>query len=118
MSILNLAQPYLPRCQSREIMNLEVRPSNEDKVELKPLPFHLTYKFLDPTLTFPIIISAKFNGAQIEKLLVMLQKHRRAIGYSINDSKGISPSFCMHRILLDDGYRPSRQPQRRLNPNM
>ena len=24
----------------------------------------------------------------------------------------------MHRIFLDEGHRPSRQPQRRLNPNM
>ena len=48
----------------------------------------------------------------------MLRKDRGAIGYSIDDMKGISPSFCMHRILLDDEHRPSRQPQCQLNPNM
>jgi len=40
------------------------------------------------------------------------------IAYSINDIKGISLSFCMHRIFLDDEHHPSKQPQCRLNPNM
>ena len=41
-----------------------------------------------------------------------------AIGWTIADIKGISLSTCMHRILLEEGARPSRQPQRRLNPPM
>ena len=32
------------------------------------------------------------------------------------DIPSISPSICMHRILLEDGFKPVRQPQRRLNP--
>ena len=32
------------------------------------------------------------------------------------DIPGINPSTCMHRILLEDGAKPVRQPQRRLNP--
>jgi len=50
--------------------------------------------------------------------LSVLQKYTGAISYSIYDVKGISPSFCMHRILLDEGHRPSRQLQHHLNPNM
>ncbi|XP_070040767.1 uncharacterized protein [Nicotiana tomentosiformis] len=30
----------------------------------------------------------------------------------------LSPAFCMHKILLKDGHKPSREHQRRLNPNM
>ena len=41
-----------------------------------------------------------------------------AIGWTIADIKGISPSTCMHRILLEEGAKPSHQPQRRLNPPM
>ncbi|CAL8988192.1 unnamed protein product [Prunus brigantina] len=26
--------------------------------------------------------------------------------------------MCMHRILLEEGAKPTREPQRRLNPNM
>jgi len=32
--------------------------------------------------------------------------------------KGIDPSFCMHRIHLEDNAKPSHEAQRRLNPNM
>nr|XP_023915904.1 uncharacterized protein LOC112027470 [Quercus suber] len=38
-----------------------------------------------------------------------------AIGWTIADIKGISPSTCMHRILFKEGAKPSRQLQRRLN---
>ncbi|XP_074271639.1 uncharacterized protein LOC141595571 [Silene latifolia] len=34
------------------------------------------------------------------------------------DIKGISPTLCMHRILLEDEAKPVRQPQRRSNPPM
>nr|XP_009802268.1 PREDICTED: uncharacterized protein LOC104247843 [Nicotiana sylvestris] len=32
------------------------------------------------------------------------------------DIKGISPAFCMHKILMEDGHKPSVEQQRRLNP--
>ena len=54
----------------------------------------------------------------MEQLLDVLRKYKGAIGYSIDDIRELSPSFCMHRIFLDDGHHPSRQPQRRLNPKM
>ena len=86
-------------------------------MESRPLPAHLMYEFLSPNHTFLVIITAKLNGVLIEKLFSVLQKHRGVISYSIDNIKEISPLFCMHRILLDDGHRPSRQPQRLLNPN-
>ena len=48
----------------------------------------------------------------------ILKEHKEALGWTIADIKGISPSTCMHRILLEEGAKPSRQPQRRLNPPM
>lgn len=32
--------------------------------------------------------------------------------------KEISPSFCTHKILMEDEIKQKEQPQRRLNPNM
>ena len=32
--------------------------------------------------------------------------------------KGISPSYCMHKILMEEDFKPVAQPQRRLNPTM
>jgi len=80
------------------------------KVDLKPLPSHLRYEFLDLDHKFPVIVSSKLDGPQLEKLLDVLRKHRGVIRYSIDDIKGLSLSFCMHHIFLDEGHRLSRQP--------
>jgi len=34
------------------------------------------------------------------------------------DIKGISLAYCMIKILLEEGHKPSREHQRKLNPNM
>ena len=48
----------------------------------------------------------------------ILNKHKGVIGYSINDLKGLSPTICMHRILLEDDTKPTIEAQRRLNPTL
>ena len=53
-----------------------------------------------------------------QKLLKILRKHKEAIALSIEDLKGISPSICMHTILLNDDAKTSIEHQRRLNPVM
>ena len=85
---------------------------------LKPLPSHLKYVFLGDEGTLPVIISSKLSALQEEKLVQVLKEHKTAIGWTIADIKGISPSTCMHRILFEEGAKPSRQSQRRLNPPM
>ena len=67
----------------------------------------------------PVIISASLTVAEEEdKLLRLLRDHKDALGWSMADLKGIRPSMCMHRILLEDGHKPSVEAQRRLNPTM
>jgi len=83
------------------------KEKNTSKVELKPLPPHLRYEFLDPNYKFSIIVNAKLDRLQLEKLLDVLKKHRAAIGYSIDDIKGLSPSLCMHCIFFNETHRPS-----------
>ncbi|XP_019259383.1 PREDICTED: uncharacterized protein LOC109237523 [Nicotiana attenuata] len=85
------------------------RPSIEEalKLELKPLPAHMRYAYLGNSETLPVIISSSLTSTQEEKLLRVLRKHKRAIGWTIADIKGISPSFCMHKIFLEDGHLPS-----------
>ena len=48
----------------------------------------------------------------------MLKRRIRASGWKISDIRGISPSYCMQKILMEDGYKPTIERQRRLNPNM
>ena len=85
-------------------------------LELKPLPEHLKYAYLEENEELPIIISTNLNAEQEEKLLGVLRKQKKAIGWTLADISGISLSMCMHRILLEDGAKSVRQPQRRLNP--
>ena len=75
-------------------------------VELKPLPSSLRYEFLGPKSTCPVIVNANLNATQIDSLLRVLRKHRKAIGYTLDDLKGIHPSLCMHQILMEDDYKP------------
>ena len=97
-----------------------VQPSiiEPPELELKPLPSHLKYTFLGSNSTLPVIISNTLTSLQEKKLLQVLSEHKTAIGWTISDIKGISPTFCQHKIILDEEYKPSVQPQRRLNPNM
>ncbi|XP_062080764.1 uncharacterized protein LOC133785556 [Humulus lupulus] len=73
-----------------------------DFLELKPLPNHLKYAYLRDNEMFPVIISAMLGAGKEHLLLAVLKKYIRAIGWTMADIKGISPSFCMHKILLED----------------
>ena len=84
-----------------------LREEDAPKVELKQLPPDLRYAFLGPNSTYPIIVNAHLNGEQVDKLLRRVRDHRKIIGYTIDDLKGISPSFCMHRIHLEEGCTPT-----------
>ena len=88
------------------------------KMEQKPLPSHLKYAYLGIASTLPVMISASLNELEEEKLLRVLRDHKNALGWSLADLKRIRPSMCMHRILLEDGHKPSVEAQRRLNPTM
>ena len=88
------------------------------KMEQKPLPSHLKYAYLGMASTLPVIISPSVIEFEEEKLLRVLRYHKTALGWSLADLKGIRPSMCMHRILLEDGHKPLVEAQRRLNPTM
>ena len=47
-----------------------------------------------------------------------VKKHRAAIGYTLDDLKGISPTLCQHKINLEKDARPVIDHQRQLNPKM
>ena len=51
-------------------------------------------------------------------MLRRIRPHRKIIGYTIDDLKGISASIYMHRIHLKDDAKPTIEHQSRLNPNM
>ena len=114
------ANGWAPKFEKLPPIEDRVLPSEENppKLELKPLPSHLKYAFLGVEDTFPLIISSSLEPDQENKLLEILRTHKTIIGWTIVDIKGISPLICTHKIHLEKDVKPSRQPQRRLNPVM
>ena len=78
----------------------------------------MKYAFLQLEKGKPVIISARLTRQEEQKLLETLIKYKEAIAWSIEDLKGISPSICMHKILLEENATTSVEHQRRLNPIM
>ncbi|KAM1643650.1 hypothetical protein ACFX2K_013447 [Malus domestica] len=65
-----------------------------------------TNKLLHSTL--PVIISSSLTAQEEDKLVRVLREYKTAIGCTLADIKGISPTTCMHRILLEEEAKPSR----------
>ncbi|RDX72689.1 hypothetical protein CR513_47784, partial [Mucuna pruriens] len=88
------------------------------RMELKPLPNHLKYAYLDSEQKLPVIIANNLFQEQEDKLLKVMRQHKKAIGWNLSDLPSINPSICMHRILMEEEVKPIRQQQRRLNPTL
>ncbi|KAL5583117.1 hypothetical protein UlMin_015559 [Ulmus minor] len=116
----NFEGPQSSKFRELGVLNVNTTSSIKEppKLELKELPSHLRYAFLEESSYYPVIINSSLNDLEEEKLLRVLREHRKAIGRTIDDIKGISPSICMHKILMEETYKPLVQPQRRLNPSM
>ena len=91
-------------------------PKGDPLFELKPLPDTLKYAYLDETKIYPVIISANLSEHEEERLLKVLRKHRAAIGHTLGDLMGISPTLCQHKINMEPNAKPVVDHQRRLNP--
>ena len=68
--LLNDSTAYLPRQSCEEIHSVEEPTSKKEeerplKVELKLLPSHLRYEFLDSSHQFPVIVNANLDGPPI-----------------------------------------------------
>ncbi|GJZ53200.1 hypothetical protein Tco_0608085 [Tanacetum coccineum] len=85
------------------------------ELELKDLPSHLEYAFLEGTDKLPVIIAKDLKEDEKVRLLKALKSHKRAITWKISDIKGIGPQFCTHKILMEDDSKPAIQHQRRVN---
>ena len=71
-------------------------------LELKHLPLHLKYVYLGDNKTLSVIISSSLKTDQENSLVDILERYNKAIGWTIAQIKGISPSICRHKLLLED----------------
>ncbi|GJU10362.1 reverse transcriptase domain-containing protein [Tanacetum coccineum] len=98
----------------------KAKPSIEEppELELKDLPSHLEYAYLEENDKLPVIIAKGLKNDEKDALLKVLKSHKRAIAWKITDIKGIDPRFCTHKILMEDDYKPTVQSQRWVNPKI
>ncbi|GJR03823.1 DNA-directed DNA polymerase [Tanacetum coccineum] len=111
-----IAEPN--KVETEQLYSASANKINEKKPELKVLPQHLEYAYIHEDKSFPIIISSKLSKKEKMLLLQLLEKHKGEIAWKMSNIKGISPSYCTHKILMEDDYKPVIQPQRHLNPKV
>ncbi|XP_059310137.1 uncharacterized protein LOC132061313 [Lycium ferocissimum] len=115
-----LGRPFLGTV--RALMDSE---KNEIKFRVNDEEFKMEEECLGEALSAILI---NFNAKEMERyigtkgqtqrLLAVLRKHLRALGWTIADIRGIPYEICEHRIQLEEKSSPSVEHQRRLNPPM
>ncbi|GJY70899.1 reverse transcriptase domain-containing protein [Tanacetum coccineum] len=118
LSVIN-SDPNLPPSPVCEInVPEEIKSSCEDPpdLELKDLPSHLEYAFLEGDDKLPVIIAKNLKDEDKTALIKVLKSHKHAIAWKISNIKGIDPQFCTHKILMEENAKPVVQHQRRINP--
>nr|GEZ06321.1 reverse transcriptase domain-containing protein [Tanacetum cinerariifolium] len=88
------------------------------EVELKDLPHHLEYAFLEGDNKLPVIIAKEQGSEEKSSLIKVLKSHKRAIAWKLSDIQGINLKFYTHKILMEEDYKPAVQHQRQVNPKI
>ncbi|GJS30374.1 reverse transcriptase domain-containing protein [Tanacetum coccineum] len=118
--LLNNDPFQLPPMDLKQSEVTKAKSSIEEppELELKDLPSHLEYAYLEGTDKLPVIIAKGLKDDEKEALLKVLKSHKQAIVWKITDIKGIDPRFCTHKILMEEYFKPTVQSQRRVNPKI
>ncbi|GJY38603.1 reverse transcriptase domain-containing protein [Tanacetum coccineum] len=113
---------YLPEIQKElKVCEAKNNKSSIDEppvVELKDLPPHLVYVFLEGDDKLLVIIAKDLSVEEKAALIKVLKSHKRVITWKLSDIKGINPVFCTHKILMEEDYKSAVQHQRRVNPKI
>nr|GEX37590.1 hypothetical protein [Tanacetum cinerariifolium] len=102
-------------CEDKTIKSSVDEPP---EVELKDLPPHLEYVFLEGHNKLRVIIAKELGDEEKAALIKVLKSHKRAIAWKLSDIQGINPEFYTHKILMEEDYKPAVRHQRRVNPKI
>ncbi|GJT85156.1 hypothetical protein Tco_1066873 [Tanacetum coccineum] len=108
---------YSPGIQ-KDLKVVESKESSEEipEVDLKELPPHLEYAFLEENNKLPVIISKDLSQEEKTSLINVLKNRKAIVGTF--DIKGIDPEFCSYKILLERLITTSVQIKGGLNPKI
>nr|GEX61886.1 reverse transcriptase domain-containing protein [Tanacetum cinerariifolium] len=113
---------YLPETQKElKVCEAKTVKSSIDEpleVELKDLPPHLEYAFLEGEDKLPVIIAKDLKDEEKAALIKVLKSHKQAIAWKLSDIKGVDLEFCTHKVLMEEDYKPTVQHQRWVNPKI
>ncbi|KAK4707201.1 hypothetical protein R3W88_033253 [Solanum pinnatisectum] len=99
------AHSYAPKKLDLDLKNRPsppAKPSIEEPpvLELKQLPSHLRYVFLGANNTLPVILAADLNNEQVQAVIKVLIRYKKAIGWTIADIIGIPSGICTLKFNL------------------
>nr|GFA57674.1 reverse transcriptase domain-containing protein [Tanacetum cinerariifolium] len=122
----SLPPPNQGNCLPQVRKELKICEAKSDKsiidepleVELKDLPPHLEYAFLEGDDKFLVIIAKYLSVEEKTALITVLKSRKRAITWKLSDKKGIDLEFYTHKILMEEDFEPAVQHQRRVNPKI
>nr|GFB09687.1 reverse transcriptase domain-containing protein [Tanacetum cinerariifolium] len=91
---------------SQEVLAKSDKSSIDEpqEVELKYLPPHLEYAFLEGDDKLPVIIAKDLSVEEKTALITVMKSYKRAIAWKLSDIKGIDPEFCTHKILIEEDF--------------
>ncbi|GJX14449.1 reverse transcriptase domain-containing protein [Tanacetum coccineum] len=103
---------YLPEIRKEaKVYEAKTDKSSIDEppeVELKDLPPHLEYAFLEGDNKLPVIIAKDLSVEEKAALIKVLKSHKRAIAWKLSNIKGINPENLYTRILIEEDYKTQR----------
>ncbi|GJS66699.1 hypothetical protein Tco_0681263 [Tanacetum coccineum] len=75
--------------------------------ELKELPPHLEYAFLEENNKLPVIISKDLSQDEKTSLINVLKNRKQAIAWKLSDIRGIDPEIFKFPLNLKDQEKPT-----------
>ncbi|GJQ89404.1 hypothetical protein Tco_0000543 [Tanacetum coccineum] len=116
--LLNDDPFQLPPMDLKQSEVTEAKSSIEEppELELKDLPSHLEYAFLEENDKLPVIIAKGLKNDQKEALINVLKSHKRAIAWKITDIKGIDPRVFVLKDFDEEDCTPIFKRKRRVKP--
>nr|GEV40879.1 reverse transcriptase domain-containing protein [Tanacetum cinerariifolium] len=73
--------------KTEELKSVKSSVDEPSELELKDIPSHLEYAFLEGTNKFPVIIAKDLKGDKKERLIKVLKSHKHAISWKLSDIK-------------------------------
>ncbi|GKA97900.1 reverse transcriptase domain-containing protein [Tanacetum coccineum] len=105
LEVLNddpFSQLFPPKKQINNVESVKTSIEEPPDLELKDLPSHLEYAFLEKDNKLPVIISKDLKEDEKVKLIEVLKAHKSALAWKISDIKGYAGNefYCFLEDFL------------------